>query len=213
MPPITSGNEDTQSFEQAQSTLLNHYGTEAISRSVQLDEPSLECHLLEVGQGEPVIILHGGGGMAVQMAPLLGGLSNQFNIIAPDGPGCGLTDSFDYTGVNFRQHGVDFLSSLWKALDIDQASIIASSIAGVWTIGFALAHPNRVADIAFVGAPAGLTPKIPLPCDSLGHPSSGTSCSRLPYDIPRRTIDDSSRVTSSIGTRFRLNLSKRCMHR
>ena len=76
-------------------------------------------------------------------------------------------------GVNFRQHGVDFLSSLWDALDIDQASIVARSIAGVWTIGFALAQPDRVEDIAVVGVPAGLTPKIPVPLRLAGTPIIG----------------------------------------
>lgn len=174
MTPTSTGNGEGASFERAQSALLDHYGTEATSRFVQVEEPPLECHLLEAGEGEPIVILHGGGGMAVQMEPLLGGLSDQFNVIAPDRPGCGLTESFDYSGVNFRKHGVDFLRSLWDVLDIDQASIVASSIAGVWTIGFAIAQPDRVKNIAFVGAPAGLTPKIPLPLRLAGTPIIGT---------------------------------------
>lgn len=173
MSPAAAPDGEPIPFNRAQSELLDHYGTTATSRFVHLDEPALECHVLELGKGDPVVVLHGGGGMAVQMEPMLGRLGNEFTVVAPDRPGCGLTDSFDYTGVDFRQHGVKFLRSLWDALDIEQASIVASSIAGVWTIGFALAKPNRVENIAFVGAPAGLTPKIPIPLRLAGTPVIG----------------------------------------
>lgn len=152
-----------EDFERAQQAVLDRFGTKATSRRVRIDEPSMNVHLLEVGEGKPVLVVHGGGAMAVQMEPLLGRLGAHFRVLAPDHPGCGLSDPIDYTGVDFRAAGVNFLRSTLDALSVDRASIVAFSIAGLWTLSLAMDHPDRVDKIALVGAPGGLGSDMPLP--------------------------------------------------
>lgn len=165
---------ETKHFEEAQANLLAHYGTRASSRFLDLTNPSLRVHVLEAGEGNPVVLLHGGGGMAVQTEPLLGRLAARHQVIAPDRPGCGLTEFFDYRGVDFRRHGSAFVESLLDALDIDKAAVVASSISGLWGLQAGLDHPDRVTCVALVGSPAGLTDDVPLPLRITALPGLGS---------------------------------------
>jgi pimeloyl-ACP methyl ester carboxylesterase len=105
-------------FLRAQAVLLAGNGNSVHSRFVQIAEPSLRVQVLEGGQGEPVLLLHGGDGVAAQWEPLLSRLSSGFHIYAPDRPGCGLTDMFNYHNVTLREHAVDFvLRARWMRSD------------------------------------------------------------------------------------------------
>src|SRR5438552_8466019 len=106
-----------QEFEQAEEKALAHYGLEAQSRYLQLGEPQIRARVLEMGAGDPLILVHGGGSFGSVFAPLLAELMGH-RLIVVDRPGCGLTDAFDYHGVDLRAHGVAFLESLLDALNL-----------------------------------------------------------------------------------------------
>jgi pimeloyl-ACP methyl ester carboxylesterase len=128
---------------------------------VQIEEPDLRVQVLDGGQGEPVLLLHGGDGMAAQWEPLLSRLSSRFHIYAPDRPGCGLTDMFNYRDVPLREHAVNFVQSTMDALGLKTASLIGNSMGGYFALVFALAHPERVKRLITVGEPAGSSATIP----------------------------------------------------
>lgn len=161
--PLTSGSE-RHAFERAQGRVLTAFGIAAQSRYVQLQAPPLRVHVLEAGQGDPVVFIHGGNAVAVQFAPLLAALQETFYVVAPDRPGCGLTDTFDYRGVSLRNHAVQFVASVLDALALPRAALVANSMGGYWALVFALAHPERVTKLVLVGEPAGSAPpQGPLP--------------------------------------------------
>ena len=60
--------------------------------------------MLEVGEGPPLLFVHGAGMTVAVWAPLLAHL-----------PGCGLTAPFDYRGVDLREHARAFLSLLVRS--------------------------------------------------------------------------------------------------
>lgn len=155
---------EVQAFEQAQQRVLNRLGSAAGSRYVQLQAPPLRVHVLEAGQGDPAVLIHGGNGVAVQFAPLLARLANTFHVVAPDRPGCGLTDPFDYRGVALRNHAVQFVKGVLDALALPRAALVGNSMGGYWALAFALAQPERVTKLVLVGEPAGSAPPHgPLP--------------------------------------------------
>jgi len=78
-----------------------------------------------------------------------------WRMIVPDRPGCGLTDSFLYDGVDMRAHGAAFLEGVLDALEVEAASIIGNSMGGYFALCFALAHPDRVRKLVLAGGPAG----------------------------------------------------------
>ena len=148
-------------FLRAQNLLLAGNGNSVHSRFVRITEPSLRVQVLDGGQGEPVLLLHGGNGVAAQWEPLLSRLSSEFHIYAPDRPGCGLTDMFNYRDVPLREHAVDFVLSTMDALELKTANLVGNSMGGYFALVFALAHPERVQRLVTVGEPAGSSATIP----------------------------------------------------
>jgi len=155
--PLEDGPE-TERFRNAQRQALAKYKVEAQSRFLALKNPALKVHVLVAGRGDPVILIHGGAAQAVQFAPLMSDLTGTFQCFAPDRPGCGLTDRFDYANIPFRRHAIDFIASLLDALHLSKAAIVGNSMGGYWALLFALAAPDRVTRLVLLGGPAGSGP-------------------------------------------------------
>jgi pimeloyl-ACP methyl ester carboxylesterase len=152
-----------QRFVELQNKLLASYGVNATSRFVHLNKPPMRAHVLEAGVGEPVMLFHGGDGEGVNWAPIMGLLQSSFRLYAIDRPGFGLSDAFDYRGVNLRENAVDFVASLLDALDLKSVSLIGSSMGGFFVLAAALAQPDRVSKLILVGYPVGAIRSLPLP--------------------------------------------------
>jgi len=152
---------ETELFRKEQAQVLAKYGVTAESQFVQLTNPSLRAHILVSGRGEPVLLIHGGGTVAVILAGVMAGLAPSFRCVVPDRPGCGLTDGFDYTNVPFRQHGINFVRSVLNALNLEKAALIGNSMGGLWSLYFALAMPDRVTRVVLLGGPAASAPPPP----------------------------------------------------
>ena len=118
--------------------------------------------VIELGDGPPVLLVHGGLGEAFQWGPILAPLARRHRVLAVDRPGHGLADPFDYRGVDLLAHARQFLGDILDALDLRSVPIVASSMGGLWSVAFALAHPVRVPRLVLVGAPAGVKRAHPL---------------------------------------------------
>jgi len=121
-----------------------------------------ETQVLELGEGQPVILIHGGLGDAFDWAPIMPALADRFHVYAVDRPGHGLADPFDYTDVDFLVHAQTFLGEMLDALGLRTASMVANSMGGLWSVTYALHAPNQVSRLVLVGAPAGSKRGIPL---------------------------------------------------
>ncbi len=148
-------------FIELQEKLLGFYGVRATSRFVELTKPRMRAHVLEAGEGEPLVIFHGGDGEAVNWAPLMSPLQKNARILAVDRPGFGLSDAFDYRTVDLRAHAGDVVGSLIDALGLETATIVGGSMGGFFALAGALAHPGRVRRVVLVGLAAGTIPEIP----------------------------------------------------
>lgn len=157
-------------YAELQSKVLADAGVAARSTFVTLPKPAVRTHVLETGSGAPVVLVHGGGGFAAEWAGIMKPLSERFSVFAPDRPGCGLSDPFDYRKSDLRAHAVDYMGSLLDALELPRASLVGCSMGGYWSIAYALAHPERVERIVLVGAPAGLDCPVPPFMRLLGLP-------------------------------------------
>lgn len=160
---------EVEEFKKAQQKLLDKYAVSARSSYLKLTKPTFTAHLLEAGQGDPVLMLHGGGSFACQFAPLMASLQNDFHLFVPDRPGCGLSDRVNYVGVPFREHTVDFISGILDSLKLPKVSLIGNSMGGYWALVYSLAHPERVSKLVLIGEPAGSSPpekqRIPPPAN------------------------------------------------
>jgi 2-hydroxy-6-oxonona-2,4-dienedioate hydrolase len=147
----------TRGLEDAESRLFDRYGLDVRSRFLDLRDPPMRVHVLEVGTGSPVLMVHGGGGggaaWAPLMAPLIAGLRG-VRLVAVDRPGCGQSEALDYRGVDLRRHAVAFLESVMDELMLDRAAVVANSMGGLWSFWLAIDRPDRVSALAQLGCPA-----------------------------------------------------------
>ncbi len=95
--------------------------------------------------------------------PILGSLERNFQLLVLDRPGHGLTEFFDYSGVDFREHAVAFVESFLDSQDLDRVSLIGNSMGGYFSLAFALEYPERVEKLVLIGAPAGIDEAVPFP--------------------------------------------------
>lgn len=140
-------------FETAQQQVFEEAGIDPESRFINLKNPRVRTHVLELGDlndEPPIVFLHGGGGFGAFFAPLMAHL-DETRMIAIDRPGWGLSDDFVYTTANHRQTAINVLVGILDELGIEQVDVIGNSTGGYWSIVFALTHPDRVRRLILLG--------------------------------------------------------------
>lgn len=165
---MTTDDQARKVFERRQQALLAFYGVSARSRYVDLARPELRVHLLEAGDGEPLVFIHGGDGEGALWTPLMAELEDDFHLYALDRPGCGLSDPFDYRHVDLRRHAGDVVSSVLDGLGLESATLVATSMGGFFALATALDHPGRVRRLVFVGMPVGMFSSVSRPLRLIG---------------------------------------------
>jgi pimeloyl-ACP methyl ester carboxylesterase len=149
----------TRAFEAAERRLFAACGLVPRARRVRLADPPLAVRVLELGEGPPLILVHGSGMSASTWAPLMAHLPGR-RLIALDLPGFGLSDPYDYGGRSLGAHAVAQLTSLLDALDLSHAPIVGTSLGAMWALCLAVAAPRRVTAVAALGVPALALPGV-----------------------------------------------------
>jgi pimeloyl-ACP methyl ester carboxylesterase/putative sterol carrier protein len=105
-----------------------------------------------VGEGPPVIALHGLGGTKISMLPIVSALAPYHRLIIPDLPGHGESDkpvSTQYTPRNYAR----IVRKLMDAFDVDRAIVIGNSLGGRVALELGIRSPDRVRALGLL-APA-----------------------------------------------------------
>lgn len=155
-PTITRiDHDDPQSLAalDAEKHLFAHYGLDYQVHFVEMNDPNLRVRVLEVGTGQPLLMVPGGAGGAWIFAALMAELKG-WRMIALNRPGGGLSDGVDHRQVDVRHLAVNTLRSVADAFGLDRVPIICNSMGGLWSFWFALAHPERVSQMVQLGCPA-----------------------------------------------------------
>jgi len=107
--------------------------------------------VLRGGVGEPVVFIHGGGGLAPES--MLDDLARSYSVSAPELPGFG-----ESSGEDTLWEMLDFTLHSWDVLDclgIERCRLIGQSLGGMIAAEMAALCPERVSKLALL-APAGL---------------------------------------------------------
>lgn len=168
--------------------------------------PGERVHILEGGEGAPLVMLHGSGPSSLLFLPLLERLTG-VRAIAVDRPGFGLSDPHAWPSTSRRENAVEWVGSLLDDLDLKEAALLGNSAGGTWALWFALAHPDKVSRLILLGAPPTLSvnqppaplrgmasidpaspPSMPPPSretviQSMGGMGEGTTIVAFPYQI------------------------------
>lgn len=117
---------------------------------------------LDIGSGQPVILIHGFGGSMWQWEHQQAALSTRVRLITPDLIGSGLSDKPDieYSPEQMLDHFVSFMDTL----HIPQATLVGNSMGAGLAVGMALTHPERVSKLILIsGLPANVLDKLTSP--------------------------------------------------
>jgi pimeloyl-ACP methyl ester carboxylesterase len=142
-------------------------GTPTTGRTVRRPEGRIEnrtasvfglrMHYLEAGHGEPLVLLHGLGGTADSLRPLVLDLARGFWVFAPDQIGFGGSDKplIDYQLKTLE----DFLDGFLTEVGVDRVTLVGHSMGARVASLYALRHPERVARLVLISG-AGYRPDI-----------------------------------------------------
>jgi pimeloyl-ACP methyl ester carboxylesterase len=125
------------------------------STSRLFDAGDIKLHANEVGDGPPLLLLHGSGPGATSWSNFkqnLPALSQRFHVFAVDHPGYGLSDKPEFT----REDSIfkvtsRALAAMLDGLGIDNVSFIGNSLGGATALKFTLDHPDRVDRLVLMG--------------------------------------------------------------
>lgn len=144
-------------------------------------------HVLEQGEGPPLVILHGTGSGAGFLLPLLNELRG-VRVIAPDLPGVGLSDPVDTRRDDYRDPAVAWLESFLDTLALDTVTLLGHSGGAVRALWFALAHPGRVERLVLIDPPALPRTRCPFPIRLVATPALGALLPRLAPPSPKSAV-------------------------
>lgn len=156
------------------------------SRHVRLDTGE-QVHVLEAGDGPPLVLLHGSGVGAWFFLPLLRELKG-FRVIAPDRPTQGLSDPIDLPLAAYHEPLIGWLDRLLDALELDSVALLGHSAGGVLALRYALAHRSRVERLVLIGPPGLPKTRCPLPYRLMATPGVGELISRIAPPSPKSML-------------------------
>lgn len=121
--------------------------TDVVSRTIQVRNEHI--HMLEGGDGEPLLLLHPAGGAGVWRA-YHALLARSHRVIAPDHPGFGrspLSEGIDsVTDIAF------LYADLLDALNIKRATVVGMSFGGWIAAELAVLDPHRIERLVLINA-------------------------------------------------------------
>jgi pimeloyl-ACP methyl ester carboxylesterase len=121
-------------------------------------------HVIETGDGPPVVFLHGSNTSSLSLLPVLDRLEG-VRAIAVDRPGFGLSEPVRVPRERFRDAAVEFVDEVLDELGLQTSAFAGNSMGGTWALWYALGRPERVRRVVLLGsAPLlpGTRPPVPL---------------------------------------------------
>ena len=168
----------------AEARIFGEYGLSPAVQVLALAQPRLRVRAVEVGAGEPVVLLHGFGHCTAHWAPLVSRLSGTRNLML-DAPGHGAADAVNFNGVDLRAWYKDMLVSCLDALGLEQVRLIGHSQGAMQALWLAHDAPDRVRSVVAIGFPAVAFGATPDSLRFLARPAVGPLLISLLLSLPQ----------------------------
>ncbi|MDA1279964.1 MAG: alpha/beta fold hydrolase [Chloroflexi bacterium] len=147
-----------QEIFKSMSALLNRAGLEY--RGGILDIDGRRVHYLDYGEGEPVLLVHGGGAGSAIWFRQIEVLAKTRRVIAPDHPVFGLSGQAAYRAP-LEESLVRYLTEFMGVLELGRVDAVGLSMGAQAILATALADPDRFNRIVVLDS-AGLGREFPL---------------------------------------------------
>lgn len=135
-------------------------------------------HYSQAGEGDPLILVHGGGTWHYTFRRNIAPLSRHFRVLAPDIPGHGFTRPVRPVRAYNLHTVMDALNGFMDRLEIKKAHLLGHSWGGGWAIHFARSFPERVGKLMFIGS-SGLNQRERPAWEMLKWPLIGRLIARM----------------------------------
>ena len=176
---------DEATYRDVERRLWASVGLEPTERRVHLRRLNVTVRVQEIGEGPPVLLIHGGSVAGTSWLNLVHGLDG-LRCIMVDRPGCGLSDPLPgdagKADIDAVKRAADLLvPDLLDALDVPDAHVLGTSFGGFFALRAAAAAPDRVRRVVLyswsIGAPMDHTPLV---MRFAGIPGIGEITARMP---------------------------------
>ena len=147
---------DPDRYRVAERALWSALGLAPDERILALDRTRATVRVQVVGDGPPVVFLHGANTSGSSWASLVAGLDG-FRRIVVDRPGTGLSPATP-TALDARSlegFADGFVADLLDALELERASLVATSFGGYLALRGAATIPDRIERMVQFSWPAG----------------------------------------------------------
>lgn len=121
-----------------------------------IETPGLTTHVATVGEGEPVVMLHGFPEHWWQWRTVGAGLAKRYRVICPDLRGAGWTRA-EVRGMT-RLTQLDDLLALMDAMQLERVRLVAHDLGALTAAHLAYAHPERVQAMVILSVPPPFMP-------------------------------------------------------
>jgi pimeloyl-ACP methyl ester carboxylesterase len=136
-------------YRDAERKLWDYYELEPTERFIDLDSPAARLRVLEVGSGEPVLLVHGTVGLG-SWPSLIHELPG-FRWIVLERPGWGPSSAIDFSAREYKAIVADVLRGVLDALGLDRMHVAGGSIGNVWALALAARYADRVGRVVLLG--------------------------------------------------------------
>jgi pimeloyl-ACP methyl ester carboxylesterase len=102
------------------------------------------------GQGEPLVVIHGGGGDARTWLANMEVLAEKYTVFAPDLPGYG--GSAPLEGAYYIPELTRFVKKFAECLGLEKFYLMGHSLGGGVALNFAISYPGKVRKLVLVSS-------------------------------------------------------------
>jgi pimeloyl-ACP methyl ester carboxylesterase len=117
-------------------------------KTIKVD--GLDILYYTAGQGEPVMVIHGGGGDARTWWRNIAELAEKYTVYAPDLPGYGGSQPLD--GDYYIPELADFVDKFAGNLGLEKFYLVGHSLGGGIALNYTLKSPHRVKKLVLVSS-------------------------------------------------------------
>jgi pimeloyl-ACP methyl ester carboxylesterase len=175
--------EHEKRYRAAERRYWDHEGVPVTEEWARLPRAGTRARLQVVGDGPPVLFVHGGSVSGTCWAPLVARLRG-FRCLVLDRPGCGLSEPLTRRVsdlADFAALADSLVVDVLDGLGLERAHLVATSVGGYHALRSASVHPDRIGAVMELGFPIGAPiGNVPLVMRLSGVRTLGRLMARVP---------------------------------
>ena len=161
-------------------------GAELPARLIEV--AGADVHVVDAGEGPPVVLLHGFADTADSWRRIVPRLMSTRRVVAIDIPPFGHSRAPALNGTPVAEWYASFLDALLDELGIEEAALVGHSLGGAVALAYCLERPEAVDRLGLI-APAGLGESAPWWWHAVaGRPINWAALLRLPNPVAGQAI-------------------------